>query len=554
MSAELGRLPVTCIPLPGEALDGYLERLAAANGMDHPLLVNRIRACGATTAFLTIAPDSRLLDNITILADLPDPNDTSALASLPGIDTHDLDPTNKRTWRNVAARGWPPEHGTAVCPLCLAADGVWRLAWRHPWVTACARHGVWLLGRCPTCRRRFRAHRTPLRPVDTPIGMCGNSAGARGHNCPQILDDLEPVTAPAAVMDLQRRLDSALGHQRVPILGDTVDPDTYLSALKALAVLLLHLAIQPGGEEHAEWAASARADHARSAAGRGARWGLAPPDDLTLRGNGLATADSILCQPSLDAAADLFHPWTELTPHRSDGQLGWLADHTSMTPTLTRLVMAATASRRRLSTLLDHDPPAALPSRAVPQLAQADVYTARLARLLDVTDLTGRLFASLCLARRHAGAPTWAGAATAIGLPAVVGVKTARACSADLLVRPDAFITALDDVAAQLDRGVDYRAREDRVRGLAHTAGWYRPWARIHHPGSHETSRGYAITWLWTEHAHGHVDASPGWQRPPGHADRARFRRYASRLSPAATNALIGIATATTPARPRRIT
>ncbi|KRF20116.1 hypothetical protein ASG90_19370 [Nocardioides sp. Soil797] len=551
MQADV-RLPVSVAPVAGEALDGYLERLAAANGMDHPDLVNRIRAGGATTAFLTTAPASRLLDTIATLADLPDPNGPSVLAGLPGINTPDLDPTNKRTWRNVAAPGWPPEHGSALCPLCVTGDGVWRLAWRHPWVTACARHGVRLLGSCPTCRRRFRAHRTPLRPVDAPAGTCGNPAGVRGHNCPQPLDELATEPASEAVLEAQRRIDTALAGSAVPVLDAPTDPETYLAELKALTVLLLHLAIQPGGDELAEWAHPARIDRSRSASGRGARWGLAPPADLNLRGSVLAAADEILRQPSLDAGADLLHPWTERTPAQSDGQLGWLADHTTMTPTLTRLVMAATASRRCLSTLLDHDPPAPLANWVVPQLVPADVYDAHLGRALDVSARIGRLFASLCLARRHAGAPTWGAAATALGLPAEAGVKTARACSADLLVRPDAFVSALDDLAAQLDRRVDYRARENVIRGLADATGWYRPWTRIHHPGSRETSCGYAVTWLWTEYAHGHIDTSPGWQSPPDHIDRARYRRYASRLSETATTALIGIATTKASAPDRR--
>ncbi|UAL29908.1 TniQ family protein [Nocardioides rotundus] len=543
------RLPVSVAPVAGEALDGYLERLAAANGMDHPRLVNRIRAGGATTAFLTIAPDSRLLDNITTLADLPEPDDTSAHASLPGIDTHDLDPTNKRTWRNVAARGWPPERGTALCPLCLADDGVWRLAWRHPWVTACVRHRVWLLGRCPACGRRFRAHRTPLRPADAPAGLCGNPAGARGRNCPQPLDELDTEPAREAVLDSQRRIDTALAGSAVPILGVLTDPESYLAELKALTVLLLHLAIQPDGDGIAEWAHRARLDRSRSAGGQGARWGLAPPADLMLRGSALAVADAVLRAPALDTAAEALRPWTELTPPTNDGQLGWLADHTTMTPTLARLVMSATAARRRIATLLDHSPTNHCAVTAVPQVLPADLYAARMRGLLDVADRTGRLYASLCLARRHTGARTWAEAAIVLGLPAEIGVKTARACSANVVGRPDRFVSALDELAGQLDVGVDYRAREDVVRRLASRTIWCRRWARAHHRGSHTASAGYAATWLWTEYAHGHIDTSPGWPRPPDHTDRARFRRYASRLSTAATDALSGIAAASAPTR-----
>ena len=383
-----------------------------------------------------------------------------------------------------------------------------------------------------------------MRPVDAPAGTCGNPAGTRGRNCSQPLAELGPTRAPAVVLSAQRRIDIAIAGGTVTILGTAADGTDYLAELKALTVLVLHLATQSGAETLASWTTRARADRERSAGNHGARWALAPPADLDLRGSALAVADAILSRPDVDAAADDLHQWTELTPLRPDGELGWLADHTTMTPTLTRLVMAATASRRRIATILDADPPARLPGSALPQVLPTGLHDAYLAGMLGVTDRTGRLFASLCLARRCAGARTWAAAATVLGLPAETGTKTARACSADLLVRPDRFVKALDDLATHLDPAIDYRAREAAIRCLARGTAWYRPWARTHHPGSHDASHGYAVTWLWTEYAHGHLDASPGWQHPPDCVDRGRYRHYAKRLTPTARTALVDIAQA----------
>lgn len=552
MSADLARLPVTATLVPGEALDGYLERLAGINGIDYPHLVRRLRTGAASTAFLTTAPDPALMANLAALTTKDATSlRTGVMASLPGIDVAGLDPRARATWRTVAARGWPPEHGTALCPHCLSEDGVWRLAWRHPWVTACGQHHAWLHGACPSCGRRFRSHRTPLRPVDAPTGTCGNPTGVRGHNCPQPLNELPSLPAPESALVTQRRIDTALAGTAVPLAGAPVEPGTYLTELKALTVLLLHLAAQPGGDQLAPWASLARDDRHRSTGGLGARWGLAPPADLVLRSSALTAADAILRASDTAAAADALHAWTELTPPTSDGQLGWLADHTTMTQTLTRLVMSATAARRRIATLLDCPPTCRLPVTAIPQVLSVDLY-ARLRSLLDVADRTGRLFTSICLARRYTAARTWADAAFAIGLPAVTDVKTARACSANLLVRPDRFVRVLDDVAVQLDACTDCRSCEAVVRRLASNASWYRRWSRSHHPGSHATSRGYAVTWLWTEYAHGHIDTSPGWQHPPDHCDRARFRRYASRLPAAAADALVGFAATTATAPTRR--
>lgn len=551
MSADLGHLPVTIAPAPGEALDGYLERLAAANAMPHPLLVQHLTRHGARSAFLTLAPDPRLIANLAAMTGQPaDDLRYLTLSFVPGIDVGGLDPTDEGTWRVVAARGWPPSHGSALCPRCLDQHGTWQLRWRHPWVTACVEHSRRLIGHCPSCGKRFRSHRTPLRSVDAAADRCENPRGTRGPGCRQLLRDLDADQAPYDVLVTQRRIDAALQGSPVSVLGDQVDPGDYLGELKALTVLLLHLSLQPHGDRLAGWAGLAHLDHARSLGHRGARWALAPPADLMLRGQALASADEILGQPTLEQSADALHPWTALTPVTTDGQLGWLADHTTMTPLLSRLIMNATAARRRLATLLDASP-SGVPLTAIPQVIPADLYASHLTGMLDVADRTGRLFAALCLAREHNAKATWPMAARALGLPGDLGAKTARACSADLLVPAHQLVAAIAQLATNLDTAVDYRARENGVRRLARRRGWYRPWARIHLPGSHDTSQQYAITWLWTEHAHGHVDTSPGWTDPPGHRDRARQRAYTARLDPAAKDALIALAQRT-PAETRR--
>ena len=50
MPTEGGRLPVRLAPAPGEALDGFLERLADLNGLARPELV-RLCAGEETAAF-----------------------------------------------------------------------------------------------------------------------------------------------------------------------------------------------------------------------------------------------------------------------------------------------------------------------------------------------------------------------------------------------------------------------------------------------------------------------------------------------------------------------
>jgi len=113
----------------------------------------------------------------------------------------------------------------------------------------------------------------------------------------------------------------------------------------------------------------------------------------------LAAAYAILGAADLDTAAGRLTPWTELTPTTNDGPLGWLADRTVMTSTLTRLVMAARASHRRLSHHLDTPSPdgARMPINllAIPQAIPQEQYLEHLDGAFNSSEATVRLFASL---------------------------------------------------------------------------------------------------------------------------------------------------------------
>ena len=69
-------------------------------------------------------------------------------------------------------------------------------------------------------------------------------------------------------------------------------------------------------------------------------------------------------------------------------------------------------------------------------------------------------------------------------------------------------------------------------------------------PGRGSTQQ-YAVTWLWTEYAHGHIDTSPGWQHQPKSHERAHYRSYAGRLDQAATDALTLLGQSTAVAKRR---
>jgi hypothetical protein len=227
----------------------------------------------------------------------------------------------------------------------------------------------------------------------------------------------------------------------VAVLGQPAEPAAYLTDLRHLTTLLLHLAGQPGAEALAPWVSDLAAVAAERTGVRGPRWGLRPPDDPKLRGKALATADAILaagrprhrCHAA--DAVDRAHPDHERRaarvarrPHRHD-------------PTLTRLVMAA---RPRTGACLTTSTPPEPMERvcrstcsSFPKSSRTRQYLEHLDGAFDSSEATVRIFASLSLARLHPDIKSWAAAAEAFGMPGPMGVRCARACSATMLVTAD---------------------------------------------------------------------------------------------------------------------
>ena len=107
------------------------------------------------------------------------------------LDLTGLDPGDRHSYRQVAARGWIPAHGTQTCPACLAETGAWQTAWRLLTVTTYTRHGMLLVAECPACKRPFRDQRhSHLRRVGA-SPVCGNPLGdGPTHQCH---DDLTTI-------------------------------------------------------------------------------------------------------------------------------------------------------------------------------------------------------------------------------------------------------------------------------------------------------------------------------------------------------------------------
>ncbi|KFD44547.1 hypothetical protein IU11_01395 [Cellulosimicrobium sp. MM] len=528
-------LPVRRRPAAGQCVTDWLEHVAEDNGMLTTQLDSMLRQAGATTRFLPVKPNPR---TVTTLSELTGAAASQiALATLArydgtAVNLDDLTSNRWSSWRNVAGRGWFRLRGTAACPKCLAEDGYWQIGWRLSTVTVCPRHGCYLIYSCPGCGRKFADH--PRSAFRGGTGTrCLNPLGVRTV-CPVDVANLATVAADAADIARQIRHDRACEGSPTTVLGGPGPAQDYLANTRHLAVLLLHLATRPSANNLAPWVDDARRE---AQATDRVRWHLAPPADPRLRSAVLTSADEILTALDTSAGADLLATWVEAAPSGTESRLGWLADRTTMTPTLTHLTMAALAPHQRISTHLNRTDAPFRPSR-IPQAVPEPLYRRHAGGLFMTAEgETNRLFLSLCLARQ-AGADNWADAADSIGLQPDLGTRTARSVSARSRPDPRELTAALERIRTDLHG--NFRAREHQVRQLP-ADDWFEAWAGDFRPGTRLTSVRYAVAFLWCRWASGILATSPGWTAAPTRTERSAYRQFASSLDRHAAQALLAI-------------
>ncbi|HEX9354502.1 MAG TPA: TniQ family protein [Streptosporangiaceae bacterium] len=154
-------LPIRVPVVPGEGLDSWLEALARRNGLSIGRLLPALGwQVPHTSSGLLLGIPAPVLRRIERQAGLP-----------PGR-------LNDAVLDRYLALGTVRRDGSRYCPRCLAErDGRWLLAWRLPWVFACARHRVLLCDSCPGCGKTPRAYagtgagRTPAASCPNPVTL-----------------------------------------------------------------------------------------------------------------------------------------------------------------------------------------------------------------------------------------------------------------------------------------------------------------------------------------------------------------------------------------------
>ncbi|MBV9026170.1 MAG: TniQ family protein [Streptomycetaceae bacterium] len=181
MNESLRTLPVRVAPLPGEALDSWLEALARR--LHTPL--------GEVTRNIGLPPRLRAGNRLrgippdwTILLQ---PQQAAALSATTGLNEARIHAMTLRHYDQRAVRIdterrrvrltvlWGRGSGSRFCPDCLAENGGrWMLSWRLGWAFACLRHMRLLADCCPRCGRVPRHRPRSLRSVPD-SGRCGNA-------------------------------------------------------------------------------------------------------------------------------------------------------------------------------------------------------------------------------------------------------------------------------------------------------------------------------------------------------------------------------------------
>ncbi|MFJ7591510.1 TniQ family protein [Streptomyces sp. NPDC097617] len=323
MNTAVRSLPIRLLPLPGEALDSWLE--AMARRMDTTLgdvlwhlgFPVRERAGNQLRGIppdWTISFDERRTAAVAHATGV-DPQVVTAL-TLAHYDGKALQLAEGR--RNVSRHAlWGRGRGSRFCPECLrSSEGRWQLSWRLGFAFACTRHCRLLADWCPHCSRIPRQRPRSGRVVPR-LELCGNppirpdrpvSAGC-GADLTQTSTLLLPVdhpvlTAQDRVMDIIDTGSASFGpYEAAPQAAQAVLADIRALGIRTLADLpALVLREQlPADIVTAHLATDPVSPHAGMAADR---TGFAAPSRAVDVAVAVTTALNILERPGIQPAGE----------------------------------------------------------------------------------------------------------------------------------------------------------------------------------------------------------------------------------------------------------
>lgn len=231
-------LPLRVQPVEGEAMDSWLEALAAR--MQCPwgdLLVGVGLPAGrgrSYTAGWLVAPSEQQVESVSfVTGQSPGAINAMVLSHL----TRALG-SLEIPLESVESMLWLGRRRSRFCPSCLAENGGrWMLAWRMRWSFACLRHNCLLADFCPACRSPQRAVPASVALIPVP-GLCAHKLiGVHGRGVTRCGAELSvapslPLAHDHPILKTQQMIDAAVftGIARTGIYGRAPAP---LSALIA---------------------------------------------------------------------------------------------------------------------------------------------------------------------------------------------------------------------------------------------------------------------------------------------------------------------------------
>ena len=391
MTATPRTLPLRLAPIPGEALDSWLEALARR--MNTPL--------GGVLSHIGFPTRGRSGNH---LRDIPPDwtialrdHETSAIAHATGVDPAvitamtlafydqralSIDVERRHVNRRVL---WGRGRGSRFCPDCLTTSGGrWQLAWRLGWAFACPVHHRLMADNCPNCDQVQRER--PHSGVVPRPSICGNlrtlPGGPPTGGCGFDLTQTHTLLLPAdhAALRAQQRLLEMIESGTAAFGVYSSTPQPALSALADVRAV--------GGRILADLPADALTDLAppeltglhlspdptsRLASRAADRPGFMAPPRAVSTAIAVTVALRVLEQPDVHQAGALLRDLLEAMREEL-----WQISSTSidswgrgLSPTLNAVHLAALAPSLRPSEQLRHRTVTAMPSR--PHLTETQV-------------------------------------------------------------------------------------------------------------------------------------------------------------------------------------
>ncbi|MEJ7773782.1 MAG: TniQ family protein [Nocardioidaceae bacterium] len=300
-------LPLTTVPAHQETWDSYLTRCAATHGTTQAKLADRIglRQDRCWPAFHGVVLEPALASNVSSELGLTEAQvQAMQLASYQGValDLTGLleDPSISQA-RLVSQRSWVFLAGSHYCPDCLAEDGVWKLQWRLPWITACRQHSMTLVSSCPECSafpRSGWAHRSsgPACPSAAANGrLCSQPTRGSRQPCPAWLPGAHSCELDQGARFLAGTFEDLVAGRRGMVAGSCHGPYDCLRAWQTAICYAAHFnAVDPGS---GTWGGSTR-------------W-RSPPRDAALMARLQAAAAPLVLARDARSASRVLNAWIE---------------------------------------------------------------------------------------------------------------------------------------------------------------------------------------------------------------------------------------------------